>query len=55
MVDINTIFLILITIGITLLILTGAGFIGFTYFKWRGREEASIDSVLLQVSVAKGN
>jgi len=55
MMDINTIFLILITIGITVLILTGAGFIGFTYFKWRGREEASIDSVLLQVSVARGN
>src|SRR4030066_2494030 len=55
MIDINTIFLILITIGITSLIVAGIGFIGFTYFKWRGREEASIDSVLLQISVARGN
>src|SRR4030043_161988 len=55
MIDVNTIFLILITIGIITLIVGGIGFIVFTYFKWRGREEASIDSVLLQISVARGN
>jgi hypothetical protein len=53
--DINTILLILIALGISALVLAGVGFVVFTSYKWRGREEASIDSVLLQVSVTRGN
>jgi hypothetical protein len=54
-IDINTIILGIVFIGIGLLLLVGLGFLLFTFFKWRGREERSIDSVLLQVAVPRGN
>jgi hypothetical protein len=37
------------------LLFTALGYVGFIIFKYRGREEASIDSVLLQVSVPRLN
>ncbi len=54
-VDINTIFLALSGIGILVFILFGAGYVFFSLYKWRGREDRSIDSVLLRISVPKGN
>ncbi len=49
------IFVVLGLIAILSVILFALGFIGFTLFKNRKREERSIDSVLLQVGVARGN
>ena len=54
-VDINTIFLALSGIGVLVFILFGAGYVFFNLYKWRGREDRSIDSVLLRISVPKGN
>jgi len=53
--DINTIFIFLILIGLGLLVLAGFGYTLFTLFRYRGREERSLDSVLLQVAVPRGN
>jgi hypothetical protein len=53
--DFNLIFIILILAGLFILFLFIVGFVGFTLFRFRGREEASIDSVLLQVAVPRGN
>src|SRR3989337_1512948 len=53
--DINLIIVILILSGLFIFFLIFVGFVGFTLFKFRGREEASIDSVLLQVAVPRGN
>ena len=53
--DINTIFLTII-IGVSILFfLIIVGYVIFTIFRWRGREERSINSVLLQVAVSKDN
>ncbi len=53
--DFNLIFIIIILSGLFIFFLIAVGFIGFTLFRFRGREEASIDSVLLQVAVPRGN
>jgi hypothetical protein len=42
-------------LGVFLLVIAGGVFLGLMLYKSKGREEASIDSVLLQVSVPKGN
>ena len=55
MLDVNTIILFLFLVGFLVLFLFVSGFVAFTYFKWRGREKQSIDSVLLQVAVTRGN
>jgi len=54
-VDVNTIFLLLILLGVFSVFLVTIGFVAFTLFRFRGREAASIDSVLLQVAVPRGN
>ena len=54
-IDINTIFLALSGIGILVFFLFGLGYVFFNLYKWRGREDKSIDSVLLEISVPKGN
>src|SRR3989304_4589225 len=54
-IDINTIFLFLILLGAFAVFLVTLGFVAFTFFKFRGREQVSIDSVLLQVAVPRGN
>ena len=53
--DINTLFLVLAALGFFALLVFGLGYIAFNLFKWRGREERSIESVLLQIAVPKGN
>jgi hypothetical protein len=53
--DINTILLFLFLLGIIAIFVTVVGFVLFTYFRWRGREETSIDSILLQVAVPRNN
>ncbi|MEK7112890.1 MAG: type IV secretion system DNA-binding domain-containing protein [Patescibacteria group bacterium] len=54
-IDFTSVFLLLILAILLLFSLVGLGFILFTIFKFRGREEKSIDSVLLQVGVPRGN
>ena len=54
-VDVNTIFLFLVLLGVFSVFLVTVGFVLFTLFRHRGREAASIDSVLLQVAVPRGN
>jgi len=54
-VDVNTIFLFLVLLGVFSVFLVTVGFVLFTLFRYRGREAASIDSVLLQVAVPRGN
>ena len=40
---------------VVFLILVILGFIGFTFFRFRGREKDSLDSILLQIAVTRGN
>ena len=54
-IDVNAIFLVLVLISLSFLLLVSLAYIIFTFFKFRGREERSIDSVLLQVAVPRGN
>jgi hypothetical protein len=54
-IDTNTILLILGLVGLGSLFIVSLGFMLFTLFKYRGREERSLDSVLLQVAVPRGN
>ncbi|MBU2035993.1 hypothetical protein KKC36_00895, partial [Patescibacteria group bacterium] len=53
--DLNTIFAFLILVPLVGLILFFLGYLVFTLFKFRGREEKSLDSVLLQVAVTRNN
>lgn len=54
-VDINTLVLGALALGLLVLFLVVLGYIVFTVFRYRGREERSIDSVLLQVAVPRDN
>src|SRR3990172_13194353 len=54
-IDINTIFLVISGLGISVLLLFGMAYLLFNLYKWRGREDRSIESVLLQIAVPKGN
>lgn len=54
-INVNAILLVLVFICLVFLLLVSLGYILFTFFKFRGREERSIDSVLLQVAVPRGN
>ncbi len=53
--DLNIIFAYVILVPLAGLILYFLGYIIFTLFKFRGREEKSLDSVLLQVAVTRNN
>ena len=53
--DINAIILGMVVVVLVIFGLVGLGFIIFTLFRWRGRENRSIDSVLLQIAVPRGN
>src|SRR4030067_2358340 len=53
--NIETAFMILIILTVAFLGLIVFAFVGFTIFRWRGREEVSIDSALLMVRVARNN
>mgnify|MGYP001581383127 CR=1 FL=1 len=54
-VDFTYLFLTIILFSTFLLILIAGAFLGLLFFRNRDREERSIDSVLLQVAVPKGN
>ena len=54
-IDFVSIFSLLILATLLLFSFLGLTLILFTIFKYRGREERSIDSVLLQVAVPRGN
>ncbi len=53
--NLTTIITGLILLGLFSLLLVFLGYIVFTLFRHRGREERSLDSVLLQVAVPRGN
>ena len=53
--DITLFFITIFLFGLFMVILVGGTVFVINLFKGRGREEKSIDSVLLQVSVPKGN
>lgn len=53
--DINLIFIILIAVGVGILLSYFLLFIFFISFKYRGREKNSVDSVLLEVAITRGN
>jgi hypothetical protein len=53
--DPTLVFIFLLLAGIFLFLLVGGAVVAFSIFRWRGREERSIDSVLLQIAVPKGN
>ncbi len=53
--DFNLIIAVLFLVVLLIFILVVTGYVGFTLFKNRGREEKSIDSVYLQVSVPRNN
>lgn len=53
--DITLFFITLFLFGIFVFLLAGASVFLLSYIKGKGREERSIDSVLIQVAVPKGN
>jgi len=53
--DINAIFLGLVGLVILVLVAVAIGYILFHYYKWRGREDRSVDSVLVQIAVPRNN
>jgi len=55
MIDINTILLFIFLTGMAAVFLFVFGLVAFTYFRWRNREDYSIDSVLFQITVPRGN
>jgi hypothetical protein len=53
--DLSLIFLLLMLISLMIFSIASVAIFAFTRFRHRGREEKSIDSVLLQISVHSGN
>jgi len=53
--DFTLIFITLILFGLFLAVIAVGVVVGITFIKSRGREERSVNSVLLQISVPKGN
>src|SRR3989337_3249107 len=54
-IDFTSVFLLLIFATCGGFSWAGLAYVAFTFFKFRKREELSIDSVLLQVGVPRGN
>ncbi|MCK4821293.1 hypothetical protein KA005_36340 [bacterium] len=54
-IDLNTIFLALAGFGLVIVFVVASIYALFSLYKWRGREERSIDSVLLQIAVPRNN
>ncbi|RLC32958.1 hypothetical protein DRH13_00560 [Candidatus Woesebacteria bacterium] len=54
-ININAIIFAIFFIGLGLLLLVGLGYLAFTLYRWRGREERSIESTLLRIAVPRGN
>ena len=53
--NLNTILTALVLLGLFSLLTAFLGYVVFTVFRHRGREERSLDSVLLSVAVPRGN
>jgi hypothetical protein len=53
--DLNAIFAFVILVPLACLIIYFLGYLVFTLFRFKGREERSLDSVLLQVAVTRNN
>ncbi len=53
--NLNAIIITIVLVGLGLLLLVGLGYLAFTLYRWRGREERSIESTLLRVAVPRGN
>src|SRR4030065_1992032 len=53
--DLSVIFLLLMLISLMIFAIAAIAIFAFIRFRHRGREETSIDSVLLQISVHRGN
>src|SRR3989344_3050297 len=53
--DLTLVFITIILFGLFLVLIAGGIFYWITTLKTRGREEWSVDSVLLQIAVPKGN
>jgi len=53
--DLNSILLFLMSLGLFVVFVFALIYGVFNLFRWRGREERSIDSVLLQVAVPRNN
>lgn len=53
--NLTGIFFAFILAGVFVFLIVALGFIAFTYFKWRDRENVSLDSILLQVAVQRAN
>src|ERR1035437_7907116 len=51
----NLIILAIVLIGLFILIGALVGNIAFNYFRYRWREEKSLDSIMYQVAVPRGN
>ena len=54
-IDITLIFITIFFSSLFLLVIVAAFVMFLTFYRWRGREERSIDSVLLQVAVPRNN
>ncbi|KKR63495.1 MAG: hypothetical protein UU03_C0003G0002 [Candidatus Woesebacteria bacterium GW2011_GWA1_40_45] len=53
--DLNVVLLLIALLGLFALLLAALIYIGFTLFRYRDREERSVNSVLLSVAVPRGN
>ena len=53
--DLNLVLLLIAILGLFAFLLAALIYIGFTLFRYRDREERSVNSVLLSVAVPRGN
>ena len=53
--NLNFIIAVLLSAGVSAIFLVAVGQIALTFFKHRGREERSVDSVLLQIALPRNN
>ena len=54
-IDLTLVFLTIVFSGFFIFLLIAGVVTAMTFYRWRGREERSVDSVLLQVAVTKNN
>jgi hypothetical protein len=53
--DLNLVLTVAVFVGLAAFLFVALSYVAFVFFRWRGREERSIDSVLLEVAVPRGN
>jgi len=54
-INVNQVILIIFALGIGVLLIVGLFYVLFTLFRYKGKEDRSIESVLLQIAVPRGN